>query len=153
MLALSSRHLFKLSMELLPTLDLGATPAGHRRVVPVARGRFEGERLRGEVLPVVGSDLLLNRADGSAQQDVRLLLQTEDGALVLMTYRGVRHGCAEVIQRLARGEAVPRDQYYLRTSPAFETGAPAYDWLNRIVAVGVGERTAGRVSYEVFEIL
>lgn len=150
---LQSRHLLTLSIDLHPILDLGATPAGHRRIVPVSGGRFEGERLRGEILPHSGSDLLLARSDGAFQQDVRLPLRTDDGALILMTYRGIRHSSAEVAQRIARGENVPPESYYLRTAPFFETAAPAYDWLNRIVAVGVGERRPNGAVYDVFEIL
>jgi len=82
---LKSRHLFTISMRLLPTLEMGDTPAGKRRVFTVARGEFTGERLQGEVLSQGGSDLLLVRADGSSQQDVRLILRTHDGALILMT--------------------------------------------------------------------
>lgn len=149
----SFRHLFKILIELHPILDLGATPAGERRIVPVSGGRFSGERLRGEILPHAGSDLLLTRADGSFQQDVRLALQTHDGALILMTYRGIRHSSTEVARRIARGEAVARDDYYLRTVPFFETAAPAYDWLNRIVTVGIGERLPKGAAYDVFEIL
>ncbi len=89
------------SMTLLPIEDLGDTPAGHRRVVPVSGGAFVGERLRGDVLSHAGSDLLLGRADGSFQQDVRLVLRTDDGALILMTYRGVRRAPAEVSARRA----------------------------------------------------
>ncbi len=99
---LKSRHLFNISIKLHPIQDVGITPAGQRRIVPVSGGRLSGERLRGEVLPHAGSDLLLIRADGSAQQDVRMTLLTDDGALILMTYRGVRHGPPEVIARLAR---------------------------------------------------
>ncbi len=150
---LQSRPLFTLSMTLHPILDLGTTPAGHRRVVPVASGRFSGERLRGEVLPHTGSDLLLMRTDGSFQQDVRMMLRTDDGALILMTYRGVRHSSQEIGARLARGEVVPASSYYLRTAPAFETGSPDYAWLNHVLAIGVGERLAQGVSYAVFEIL
>ena len=54
---------------------------GQRRVVPVSGGSFEGSRLRGVVLPHAGSDWLLQRADGTFQQDVRLTLQTDDGVL------------------------------------------------------------------------
>jgi hypothetical protein len=150
---LKSRRLFTLSINLHPTLELGATPAGQRRVVPVAGGRFEGDRLRGEILAQAGSDLLLTRADGSFQQDVRLVLRTQDDALILMTYRGVRHASPEVSSRLARGEQVPSSEYYLRTAPFFETSAPAYRWLNLIVAIGVGARGSNGVIYEVFEIL
>ncbi|MGH8189764.1 MAG: DUF3237 domain-containing protein, partial [Steroidobacteraceae bacterium] len=98
-------------------------------------------------------DLLLTRADGSFQQDVRLLLRTSDEAVVLMTYRGVRHSTREVTERIARGEAVAKSDYYLRIAPFFETGAPQYAWLNLIVAVGTGERRLNGVVYEVFEIL
>jgi hypothetical protein len=150
---LTSRHLFTLTIELHPIHDLGLTPLGHRRIVPVSGGKFHGDRLRGDILPHAGSDLLITRSDGAFQQDVRLALQTDDDALILMTYRGVRHSSPEVAARIAKGETVPPTDYYLRTTPFFETAAPKYDWLNRIVAVGVGERLPEGASYEVFEVL
>jgi Protein of unknown function (DUF3237) len=150
---LKSRHLFTLTMKLPPTLEFGETPAGTRRVFTVSSGQFIGDRLRGEVLPQAGSDLLLVRQDGSFQQDVRLILRSDDGALILMTYRGVRHASQEVNARIARGERVPPSEYYLRTAPFFETSSPRYAWLNKIVSVAVGERQPDGVSYEVFEIL
>lgn len=137
---LKSRHLFTISMKLLPTLEMGDTPAGKRRVFTVASGEFTGERLQGEVLSQGGSDLLLVRADGSSQQDVRLILRTDDGA-------------TEVNDRITRGEAVAASGYYLRTVPFFETSSPKYDWLDKVVCVAVGERRPDGVSYEVFEIL
>jgi hypothetical protein len=153
MAELKSRHLFTITLGLLPAEELGVTPAGNRRVVPVSGGDFNGERLRGTVLPVAGSDVLLGRPDGSSQQDVRLILRTDDEAMILMTYRGVRHASADVNARMARGEPVAPSEYYLRTSPFFETSSPKYSWLNKIVAVGVGERRPADVKYEVFEIL
>jgi len=150
---LKSKHLFDLTIQLHPIVDLGATPAGERRIVPVSGGQFTGERLNGNVLSHAGSDLLLTRADGSFQQDVRLALRTDDGAIILMTYRGVRHSSPEVNARVARGEAVAPSEYYLRTAPFFETAAPKYAWLNKIVSVGIGERLSGGVLYQVFEIL
>jgi hypothetical protein len=153
MTELKSRHLFAITMTLPPILELGDTPAGHRRVFTVSGGEFAGDRLRGEVLPQAGSDLLLVRADGSSQQDVRLILRTDDGALILMTYRGVRHASPEVTARIARGERVARSDYYLRTAPFFETSSPKYAWLNKIVSVGIGERRPDGVTYDVFEVL
>jgi hypothetical protein len=140
-------------MKLPPTLELGDTPAGKRCVFTVSSGQFRGDRLRGEVLPQAGSDLLLVRQDGSSQQDVRLILQTDDGALILMTYRGVRHASEEVNARIARSERVPASDYYLRTAPFFETSSLKYAWLNKIVSVAVGGRQPDGVSYEVYEIL
>jgi hypothetical protein len=153
MTELKSRPLFTLTMKLPPTMELGDTPAGRRRVFTVSAGQFIGDRLRGEVLPQAGSDLLLVRQDGSSQQDVRLILRTDDGALILMTYRGIRHASDEVNARIARGERVPASDYYLRTAPFFETSSEKYAWLNKIVSVAVGERQPDGVSYEVFEIL
>jgi Protein of unknown function (DUF3237) len=153
MTELKSRHIFTVTLRLHPVEELGDTPAGRRRVFPISGGEFSGERLRGIVLPVVGSDLLLNRPDGSSQQDVRLLLKTDDEALILMTYRGVRHASADVNARLARGEAVAASEYYFRTAPFFETSSEKYSWLNRIITVGIGDRKPVSVIYEVFEIL
>lgn len=153
MTELRSRPLFTITMTLPPTLELGETPAGRRRIFTVSGGTFAGDRLRGEVLAQGSSDLLLVRPDGASQQDVRLLLRTDDGALVLMTYRGVRHASAEVNARIGRGEAVAPSEYYLRTAPFFETSSPAYAWLNTIVSVAVGERKPDGVRYDIFEIL
>lgn len=150
---LQSRHLFTITIKLHPIEDVGKTPSGHRRVFPVSGGDFNGERLRGSILPVAGSDLLLTRSDGAFQLDVRMLLRTEDGALIVMTYRGVRHASPEVNDRIARGESVAPSDYYLRTAPFFETSSTAYAWLNKIVSVGVGDRRPDSVIYDVFEIL
>jgi hypothetical protein len=142
-----------LFMTLHPALELGQTPAGSRRIFPVSGGHFRGERLKGEVSPLIGSDLLLGRADGTFQQDVRLLLAADDGGLILMTYRGVRRCSQSIDERLANGEAVDPSEYYLRTTPYFETAAPQHAWLNQIVAVAQGGRRADGVEYDVFEIL
>jgi hypothetical protein len=150
---IASRPLFTIQISLHPIQDLGATPLGHRRIVPVSGGEFAGERLRGTVLPHAGSDWLIERADGSFQQDARLTLETDDGAVIGMSYRGVRHSPPAVAARLARGEPVEPSEYYLRTAPFFETAAERYAWMNTIVAIGVGRRTPGGVSYEVFEVL
>jgi Protein of unknown function (DUF3237) len=105
------------------------------------------------LLRSASSDLLLFRADGSYQHDVRLILRTDDQALVLMTYRGVRHASAEDDARRSRGEQLAPSAYYLRTAPFFETASPKYSWLNKIVSVGIGTRDADEVKYEIFEIL
>jgi len=140
-------------MQLLPTLELGDTPAGKRRVFTVSGGHFAGERVRGEVLAQASSDLLLIRADDSYQIDARLLLRTYDDALILMTYRGIRHASPEIGARIARNESVSASDYYLRTAPFFETSSSKYTWLNKIVSVGVGERQPEGVKYEIFEVL
>ncbi len=85
--------------------------------------------------------------------DVRIVLQTDDGAAIGMTYRGLRHGPAAVMERVNRGDAVDPSEYYFRTSVVLETAAPRYDWLNRIIAVGTGRRPPEGPVYDVFEVL
>jgi hypothetical protein len=143
-----------MELDLGASIEAGATPYGRRRIFPVAGGRFEGERVRGVVLPETSGDWLLQRQDGAFQQDVRLLLRTDDGAHVFMTYRGVRRPSSDDVNaRIAAGQPVDRSEYYLRIIPFFETASEPYAWLNQIVAVGMGERVGPNVAYDVFEIL
>ena len=85
--------------------------------------------------------------------DVRLVLETDDGAAIGMTYRGLRHGPPAVMDRVSRGEPVDASDYYFRISVVFETAAAKYDWLNRIIAVGTGRRPPEGPVYDVYEVL
>ena len=131
---------------------IGATPNGNRRVGLVAGGSFEGPRLRGTVLPG-GADWIIARPDASTTLDVRIVLETDDGASIGMTYRGMRHGPPDVMARVNAGEFVDPALYYFRTAVAFETAAPRYDWLNRVIAIGTGSRPPEGPIYDIFEVL
>jgi len=131
----------------------GILPPALPGTFTVSGGQFTGDRLSREVLPQGSSDFLLLRADGSYQQILRLVLQTEDQQLILTTYRGVAHASTEVGARRARGEQIAPSEYYLRTAPFFETASAKYAWLNKIVSDGIGERGTDEVKYEVPEIL
>ncbi|HXV07373.1 MAG TPA: DUF3237 domain-containing protein [Burkholderiales bacterium] len=150
---IQTRHLFTLTADVPGIVELGATPQGTRRIATVSGGTFRGERLSGKIQAVPGGDWILVRPDGATILDVRVTLETDDRQLIYMTYRGVRHGPAEVMARLAKGEAVDPASYYFRTTPVFETAAPKYDWLNRIVSVATGRREARGPVYEVYEVL
>jgi hypothetical protein len=149
---LRTQPLFAVRLDVRPLVIVGPTPGGYRRIGIVPGGRFEGERLSGEVLDG-GSDWQTVRGDGATALDVRLTLKTDDGALILMTYRGIRHGPVDVMQRMEKGEVVDAASYYFRTNPLFETSATKYDWINRVVAIGVGHRRADGPVYSVFEVL
>jgi hypothetical protein len=151
---LHSSHLFTLSLTVDPNFtDVGETPYGRRRIATVTGGTFEGEELKGTVLPSPGGDWLLLRRDGVLQLDVRITLKTHDDHLIYMSYRGMRHGPAWVIEQLNKGEKVDPSQYYFRSTPAFETASEKYRFLNRIVCVATGRREPTGPIYEVFHIL
>jgi hypothetical protein len=147
-----TRPLFVMRLEVRKLQIVGPTPGAFRRIGVVPGGAFEGERLSGTVLEG-GSDWQAVRSDGATTLNVRLVLKTHDGALIGMTYQGVRHGPPDVIARLEQGEVVDPESYYFRINPLFETSATQYDWINRIVAVGSGHRLADGPIYSVFELL
>jgi hypothetical protein len=151
-LTLRSTFLGTLRVEVAETHFLTDTPAGWRRIDVVGAGSFEGPLIKATIVSG-GSDALLRRQDGAMQPDVRLTIKTDDNAYLYLTYRGIRHGPAAVMTRIAQGEPVEPQEYYLRNAIFFETGAPKYDWLNRIIAVGIGRRTPNAAIYEVHEIL
>jgi len=143
--------LLRAEITLAPPQELGETPLGRRRIIPITGGRFRGDRLAGRVLPG-GADWQLIRTDGVAELDARYTLETEDRALIYVRNFGYRHGPAEVIQRLAAGEPVDPSLYYMRTTPRFETGAERYRWLNGIICVATGARHASAVELDVYEV-
>ena len=111
-----------------------------------------GKSLRGKVLPG-GGDWTLLRSDGVLELDLRITLETDDGAAISMTSFGLRHGPPEVLAALARGESVDPSRYYFRTAPRFETSAPRYAFLNRLIAIASGDRRASGPIYTIEEIL
>jgi hypothetical protein len=146
------RFAFEIAVDVQAPLDLGQTQAGHRRIVAIAGGTVSGPKLTGRVLPG-SADWQILRPDGAADLDARYTLQSEAGALIYVVNRGVRHGPAEVLARLNRGERVDPASYYFRTSASFETSAPQYAWLTRAVVVGVGERYPDKVVIRFWEVL
>lgn len=131
---------------------IGETAVGFRGVYPVDSGTFDGPRLRGTV-DSGGSDWVTQRTDGLMLIDVRLTLHTDDGATIGMVYTGIaRARSAELMARFRQRERLSYDEFYLRTTPRFETGDERYAWLNGVIAVSNGERTAQGGRYHVFEI-
>jgi hypothetical protein len=152
MAEIRTRHLMTLRLTVNGMQMVGATPNGGRRVGLVGGGTFQGERLNGVVLPG-GADWLMARPDGSTTLDVRIVLQTDDGAAIGMTYRGLRHGPADVMDKVNKGEFVDPALYYFRTAVMFETAAEKYAWLNGVIAIGTGSRPPEGPVYDVFEVL
>jgi hypothetical protein len=149
---MDSRLLMMLQVKVAGAQKIGPVPHGTRLTAPITDGHFEGPRLRGKVLPG-GGDWTLLRGDGVLELDLRLTLETDDGALIHMTSFGLRHGPPEVLAALTRGERVDPSTYYFRTTPRFETANPKYAFLNRLLAVSSGDRRAEGPIYTIYEVL
>lgn len=146
------RHLAHLDVELAAPIELGDSPRGRRRIIPIIGGTVTGERLSGEILNL-GADWQTVLSDGTAELDTRYAMRSHDGASIDIRNFGYRHGPKDVLDALGRGEAVDPSLYYMRTQPRFETGDSRYAWLNRIVCIGTGARLANGVRVSFFEVL
>jgi hypothetical protein len=142
--------IFRLDATLGEVLDVGNVAQGRRRIAPLTGGTFAGPELNGTLIGGASADWQIVLPDGTALGDVRLTLQTDHGALLYVRLQGVRHGSAEVLARLARGEDVDASEYVFRTATQIETAAPDFDWLNKGVFISVAGRQPGGVIYEVY---
>ena len=130
--ALESQYLMELALDVADQLD-----TGHTSIAPVTGGTFSGPRLNGTVRD--GGADWITQVSGHSSLDVRITLDTDDGAIIYMTYKGV----------VARNDS----GLYWRVTPSFNTASEKYDWLNHIVCVGKSKQIAGKVAYDIFEIL
>jgi hypothetical protein len=137
-LALRSTYLGTLDVAIDRFIEVGRTPLGVRRFAVLGEGTLKGPMINAKVLPG-GSDLLLRGSDGAGHPDVRLAVETDDGAIVLVTYQGIRV--------VADG----REDYW-RCTPTFHTSSDKYGWLNGIIAVAKGRMGQGGVVYDIFQI-
>jgi len=143
---------FKAEITLDKPMELGNTQHGNRRIIPITGGSFEGPEIKGTIVRG-GADWQIVRADGVAELEAKYTLRTNDDALINVLNRGYRHGPPEVLKRLAKGEPVNPKEYYFRCTPVFETSAEKYNWLNRYIFVGTGERKADRVILDFYKLL
>ena len=132
-------------------VTLGDGPYGERRYVPLGGGTVVGPELGGTVVEG-GVDWQVARADGALDIAAHYVIRAHDGGLIEVRSEGLRHGPAEVMARLARGEAVEPGEYFFRTLMRFQTGAPAWRHLNRVMALAVGRREATQVLLDVYRI-
>jgi hypothetical protein len=138
-------------VQVAEACEVGLTPLGRRRIIDILGGRVEGPLLTGVILPG-GADWQVVREDGTAVLEARYTIRTDDGALIYVRNDGYRHGPADVMAALARGESVDPALYYFRTTPRFETGAPRFAWLNRTLALCSGVREKAQVILDFFVV-
>lgn len=143
-------HFCDLEVQLGPVREMGQGRNGTRRIIPIIGGSVSGT-VSGKIL-ALGADWQTILADGSTDVDTRYAFQTDDGAVIEIINKGVRHGPPEVLKALAGGEDVDPTRYYFRTSARLETGDERYTWLNRTVFVGTGRRLASTVEVSLFAV-
>ncbi|HWB51742.1 MAG TPA: DUF3237 domain-containing protein [Stellaceae bacterium] len=152
MFACRLEHVMSATAKLGTREVIGPVPEGFRINIHVASGEVAGPRISGKLLPL-GGDWLTVRRDGMALLDVRLSIETNDGALIYVTYSGSVDWGEDGYDRVLRGEAVGAGQT-IRISPKFLTSHTRYIWLNRLHCIGVGEafRERAEIAYDIYAV-
>lgn len=132
-------------------LDIGQTPMGRRRLIPILGGRVNGPQLFARVLPG-GADFQLITNPTQAFIEARYVLETDDGEQIYLENAGMRVAPAEIVEKINRGIAVDPDLVYFRTAPRFETASPKWAWLMESLFVGTGARFPDRVELSFFRV-
>lgn len=149
---ISLNFAFSAEVTLGPVLELGSTGHGQRRIIPITGGTFNGPDFKGVVL-AGGADWQIVRPDKVAELDARYTLKTDDGALIYISNKGYRHGPAEILAKISRGEEVDPAQYYFRTAATFETSADKYHWLTRTIVIATAERKKDKVLIDFYKVI
>ena len=122
--------------------------------VKPTEGWAKGPKISG-TFQAPGADWLRVMPSGALRLDVRAVLNTDDGALIYVTYNGIIQHSPESAEKMSQGEVLTaNDIPYFVTAPTFQTSSPTYAWLNSVQAVGkmveikLGE--GGYVRYDTF---
>jgi len=140
-----------LSAKVGPPVDVGATPNGVRRIVPILGGEVSGPRLNGTVMPG-GVDYQVWRKDDVTEIHARYVIETTKVARVYVEATGLRRAPPDVMRRLFQGQPVDQASIYFRTVPRFETADPDLAWLMRAAFLCAGARFPDRAVLRFFEV-
>jgi hypothetical protein len=133
-------------------IDIGQTPVGRRRLIPITAGRVNGPMLFAKVLPG-GADFQRIATPTQAFIEARYVLETDEGEQIYLENTGMRVAPAELVDKINRGIPVDPDRVYFRTTPRFETAAPRWTWLMESLFIGTGARFPDRVELSFFRVL
>jgi hypothetical protein len=137
---------FEVCAKVGAAIDVGKTPRGLRKIIPITGGTLEGPGINGSILPG-GADRQIVRPDGVVE------LQIDGGSLLYIENNGIRRASPEIMAKLSAGESLDQSLYYFRTVPRFECASPDYAWLMESVFVGTGRRNPHDVQIRFWKVL
>ena len=143
---------FEVCAKVGAAIDVGKTPRGHRKIVPITGGTLEGPGINGRIIPG-GADWQIVRPDGVVELQARYAVEMDGGSLLYIENNGIRRAPPEIMARLSAGESLDESLYYFRTVPRFECASPDYAWLMESVFVGTGRRNPHDVQIRFWKVL
>ena len=149
----SLEHLCDLAVTIASPVEVGHTPAGLRRMIPITGGTVTGPRMNGKVL-AGGADFQLILGGGTqAHLDARYVIELDDGSRVFVQNTALRVASVENSQRIMQGQPVNADEVYFRCQPKLAATTPAWAWLNESQFIGTGRRAPDGVFLSFYRVL
>lgn len=145
------QHFADLAVKVGPPLEVGATPRGRRRMIPILSGSATGHGWTARVLPG-GADYQILVSDSRAELEAHYVLETDGGDRIYVRNRAIRVAAPEVTAALMRGDRVDASQVYFRCLPTLETASPTLGWINDRLFAGCGERLPDQVVMTFYEL-
>ena len=101
----------------------------------IPSGTISGPNIKGTVHSP-SADWLQILPSGVAKTDVRVLIKTDDGEAIYVSYNGILKHSEKSYAKFIKGEEItPDDGIYLVSAPIFRTSSKKYDYLNGIQAI------------------
>jgi hypothetical protein len=148
----SLEHLCDLAVTIAAPVEVGQTPAGLRRMIPITGGTVTGPRVNGKVL-AGGADFQLILGGGTqAHLDARYVIELSDGSRVFVQNTALRVASLENSQRIMNGQPVNPDEVYFRCQPKLEATTPEWAWLSESQFIGVGRRAPDGVFMSFYRV-
>ena len=146
-------HVCDLAVTIAAPVEVGHTPAGLRRMIPITGGTVTGPRLNGKVL-AGGADFQLILDGGTqAHLDARYVIELDDGSRVFVQNTALRVASLENSQRIMNGQPVNPEEIYFRGQPKLEATTPAWAWLSESQFIGTGRRAPDGVYLSFYRVL
>lgn len=144
---------YEATASLGAVIPIGETVDGSRRIIPIFEGgRVEGPLIKGMMMGNA-ADWQVTRHDNVTVVDAIYALKTDDGVIIQIRNKGLRHGPPDVMARLAAGEDVDPADYYFRTVPEFTAPLGRYEWMNKSIFICSGARFAASIKLRVWRVL
>ena len=146
-------HVCDLAVTIAAPIDVGLTPAGLRRMIPITGGTVIGPRLNGKVMAGGADFQLILNGGTQAHLDARYVIELDDGSRVFVQNTALRVASLENSQRIMNGQPVDPSAVYFRCQPKLEATAPQWAWLSESQFIGTGRRAPDGVFLSFYRVL
>lgn len=153
-MAISLEAAFIYTLEVAGPLEAkdGSAPDPRRQFWQMSRATLRGPNLNA-TSAYPGIDWFSPHDDGFGRPHVMLPFHTDDGALLMLEYRGIVQATAAFKQAVEGDTSTDWSDQYMRMALMFDTTSPKYSWLRENLFLARGRLLAAKgIEYDVYRV-